>query len=59
MTMTKQEFKQFVKNETGEELEDRVNENPECQKCGGEMAHRSAGDESYRRCGDCGNIDMS
>ena len=30
-----------------------------CERCGGEMSDRMAGDESYRRCSDCGHIDMS
>ena len=30
-----------------------------CEKCGGEMSDRMAGDESYKKCNDCGHIDMS
>lgn len=30
-----------------------------CEKCGGEMSEKMAGDESYRKCVDCGHIDLS
>lgn len=29
----------------------------ECEKCGGEMGHKMAGDESYLYCSGCKNID--
>jgi len=31
----------------------------ECEKCGGEMSPRIAGDESYNRCPDCGHIQFN
>lgn len=33
--------------------------NMECEKCGGEMGLKFAGDESYYKCDDCGHIDLS
>jgi tRNA(Ile2) C34 agmatinyltransferase TiaS len=36
-----------------------IDEDNQCERCGGEMSNRSAGDESYRRCGDCGHVDAS
>lgn len=35
------------------------NEEEICEKCGGEMQDKMAGDESYRKCVDCGHVDMS
>ena len=30
-----------------------------CEKCGGEMGNKMVGDESYKRCSDCGLISVS
>ena len=34
-------------------------EEKNCIRCGGEMSDGMAGDESYKRCTDCGFIDAS
>jgi tRNA(Ile2) C34 agmatinyltransferase TiaS len=35
---------------------DDAEEEPVCEKCGGQVSSRLAGDESYYRCIDCGHI---
>ena len=38
--------------------EDKWIEEHTCEKCGGETSEKSVGDETYKRCSDCGHIDL-
>lgn len=40
------------------DAEEKYIEENTCEKCGGETGDKLAGDESYKKCSDCGWIDL-